>query len=174
MTSLVTERLVIDELTCDDAGFLVVLLNEPSFLRFIGDRGVRDEAGAQRYLADGPFASYRRHGFGLWAVRLRADRRPIGICGLLKRDTLDDVDIGFAFLPEYWGAGYAQEAAARVLAHAREDLKLPRVVAITSPGNERSAKLLEKLGLRFQREIRLGAEQQPTRLFAPPDGGSNP
>ncbi|MCC6784575.1 MAG: GNAT family N-acetyltransferase [Planctomycetes bacterium] len=174
MTRLVTERLVIDDLTSADAGFLVVLLNEPSFLQNIGDRGVRDEAGAHRYLAEGPFASYRRHGFGLWAVRLLADRRPIGICGLLKRDALDDVDIGFAFLPAYWGAGYAQEAAARVLAHAHEELKLPRVVAITAPHNERSAKLLEKLGLRFQREIRLGAEQQPTRLFAPPESEGNP
>jgi [ribosomal protein S5]-alanine N-acetyltransferase len=166
MTPLETTRLRLRPLSFDDADFIVELLNEPSFLRYIGDKGVRDRAGACRYLEAGPLASYARHGFGLLGVELRDGGKPIGICGLLKRETLDDVDLGFAFLPRHWSRGYAREAAAAVLAHARETLALRRVVAITSLDNEASIRLLEKLAFRFERVLRLAPEQDEVKLFA--------
>jgi RimJ/RimL family protein N-acetyltransferase len=148
-----------------DAAFVVELLNEPSFLRHIGDKGVRTEADACRYLAAGPLASYERHGFGLYRVGLKEIDQPIGMCGLLKRDWLEDVDIGFAFLPRFWRKGYALEAASAVLAHARDGLGLRRVVAITSPDNAASIGLLGKLGFRFERMARPSDREPEVRVF---------
>ena len=143
------------------------LVNEPSWLRFIGDRGVRTLEDARRYLLDGPIAMYERLGFGLYATTLKEDASaPIGICGLVKRDGLDDVDIGFALLPKFWGKGYAHEAAAAVMDYARNVVGLERVVAITSVDNESSARLLERIGLRFERMIRLTPDGEEIRLFA--------
>lgn len=167
MRVLITPRLALDELTDADANFLVALLNDPDFLRFIGDRGVRTETQALRYLADGPCASYRRVGFGLWLVRRLDDDERLGISGLLKRDTLDDVDLGFAFLPQFRGQGYARESGAAVLAHARDVLGIARVVAIASRDNHASARVLEAVGLRFERLVRLGVESPEVALFAP-------
>ncbi len=168
MRVLTTPRLALDELTDADASFLVALLNDPDFLRYIGDRGVRNEDDARVYLAKGPFDSYRRHGHGLWLVRRRDDAERLGICGLLKRDTLDDVDLGFAFLPQFRGQGYARESAAAVLAHARDALGIARVVAIASRDNDASARLLEAVGLRFERLVRLGVDSPELALFVPP------
>jgi RimJ/RimL family protein N-acetyltransferase len=175
---LVTARLRLRRLTFDDADFVVELLNEPSFLRFIGDRGVRDRETACRYLENGPLASYARFGFGLLCVELKAEAagsdaasghghrgRPIGICGLLKRDTLEDVDVGFAFLPRYWSQGYAFEAASAVLAQGREAFGLTRIVAITSLDNAASIRLLERLGFRFERVTRLTPDGDEVKLF---------
>jgi RimJ/RimL family protein N-acetyltransferase len=145
--------LVLRRLTLDDAPFMRRLVNEPSWLEFIGDRGVKTEEDAREYLRNGAIASYDRHGFGLWAVVLPGGESPIGICGLVKRDFLEDVDLGFAFLPEFWGKGFAREAAAAVLAHARSDFGLQRVVAITVPANRRSIALLEELGFKFEKTI---------------------
>jgi RimJ/RimL family protein N-acetyltransferase len=161
-----TARLTLHRFSTDDAAFVVELLNEPSFLRYIGDKGVRSEADACRYLEAGPMASYARFGFGLYRVDLRESAGPIGMCGLLKRDWLPDADIGFAFLPRFWKKGYAFEASAGVLAHARDALGLERVVAITSPDNEASMALLEKLGFRFERVARASEKEPEVRLFA--------
>ncbi len=166
MSVLETDRLTLDRLSTADAAFLVELLNEPSFLRYIGDKGVRTEADACRYLEAGPMASYERFGFGLYRVNLRETGEPIGMCGLLKRDWLPDADIGFAFLPRFWKQGYAFEASAGVLAHARDALGLERVVAITSPDNEASMALLGKLGFRFEKVARASAKEAEVRLFA--------
>ncbi len=170
MPDIETERLRLRNLTLGDTDFVVELLNEPSFLRYIGDRNVRDRASACRYLEAGPFASYARFGFGLMCVELKPETvqdtaEPIGICGLLKRDTLEDVDVGFAFLPRYWRKGYAFEAAEAVLAQGRERFGLKRIVAITSPDNEASIRLLEKLGFRFERVMRLTPEADEVKLF---------
>jgi RimJ/RimL family protein N-acetyltransferase len=151
MTLLQTGRLVLRQLTDDDAPFILTLLNEPSFLRYIGDKNVRSLADARAYIRTGPAASYERHGFGLCLVELNDSHTAIGMCGLLKRDELPDPDIGFAFLPDFWSKGFAFEAATAVLRDARERLKLPRVLAIVNPDNEASIKLLQKLGLRFER-----------------------
>jgi RimJ/RimL family protein N-acetyltransferase len=160
-----TARLALHRFTGADAAFLVELLNEPSFLRYIGDKGVRTEADACRYLETGPLASYARHGFGLLRVGLRESGEPVGMCGLLKRDWLPDADIGFAFLPRFWRRGYALEAASAVLAHARDGLGLKRVVAITSPDNAASIGLLGKLGFRFERMARPSDREPEVRLF---------
>ena len=168
-TILETERLALRELCAGDASFLVELLNQPSFHRYIGDRGVRTEEDALRYLAEGPGASYAAHGFGLWAMTPldQQDRgSPIGICGLLKRDTLTDVDLGFALLPQYWRRGYTREAAAAVLEHARNELGLRRVVAITRADNTASIALLEGLGMHFVDEVTLGEDPQKLMLYA--------
>jgi RimJ/RimL family protein N-acetyltransferase len=162
---LETERLMLRRLVLADAPFMVELLNEPSFLRFIGDKQVRTVEDAHGYLTRGPLDMYARHGLGLYLVTARADGTPLGIAGLIKRDGLDDVDLGFAFSPRYWGQGYAHEAAAALLPHAREAHQLTRLVAITSVDNEASIRLLEKLGFRFERFFTLGADPETLRLF---------
>ncbi len=165
MTVLETERLVFRQLCSDDAEFILELLNQPSFLRYIGDKGVRNAEDAIRYIQTGPVASYDRFGFGLYLVELKESGVSIGMCGLLKRDSLPDVDVGFAFLPGYWSQGFAFEAAAAVMAYGREVLGLRRIVAITSLDNAASIKLLEKIGLRFERLIKLEEDQPEVRLF---------
>jgi len=161
-----TPRLRLRELHPGDAGFMLELLNDAAFIEHIGDRGVRTREDAERYLANGPLASYAQHGFGLWHVERVADGAALGISGLLRRDLLGDVDLGFAFLPAHRGAGYARESAQAVLGYAHTVLGLDRVVAIVSPGNAASARLLECIGLRFERMIRLGEEAAEIRLFA--------
>src|ERR1700752_370154 len=151
MLALETDRLLLRPVTPDDAPFALTLLNEPSFLRFIGDKKVRNLEDARQYLLTGPIASYKRNGFGLLLVELKDSNIPAGMCGLLKREELPDPDIGFAFVPDYWGRGFAFEAASAVLKDARERLKLNRILAIVSPDNDASIKLLERLGLNFQR-----------------------
>jgi RimJ/RimL family protein N-acetyltransferase len=161
-----TDRLVLRTFVVEDAEFLLRLLNEPSFLRFIGDRGVRSIDDAREYILNGPIESFDRHGFSLYVTELSGDGIPIGICGLLKRETLDDVDIGFAFLPEFWGNGYAYESASAVMRHARTELGLCRVVAITAPENHASKKVLEKIGMKFEGTIRLTDDGEDIELFA--------
>lgn len=167
MKILETGRLVLRLIVAEDAPFILELLNDPSFLRFIGDRGVRTLDDARAYIEKGPSASYARFGFGLWLAQLRNDGTPIGMCGLLKRDTLDDVDIGFAYLPAFRGQGYAHEAAAAVMVHGRLALGIPRIVAIVSPENVASIRLLEKIGLAFDRRIDLNGDGRDTCLFVP-------
>jgi len=163
MIVLETERLFLRGFTVADAEFILALLNEPSFLRYIGDKKVRTVQDAEQYILNGPVASYERHGFGLGLVELKNTHTPIGMCGLLKRDELPDPDIGFAFLPDFWNKGYAFEAAAAVMKDARERLKLPRILAITNQDNEPSIKLLQKLGLQIERVIKMSTDS--TELF---------
>ena len=165
MTVVETERLVLRRISSEDAEFILELLNQPSFLQYIGDKGVRNSEDAIQYIQTGPVASYDRFGFGLYLVELKESGTPIGMCGLLKRETLADVDVGFAFLPDYWSRGYAFEAAAAVMTYGREVLGLRRIVAITSLDNAASIKLLEKIGLRFERLIKLTEDQPEVRLF---------
>ena len=162
---LQTERLLIRRVTDDDAPFILTLLNEPSFLRYIGDKNVRNLEDAREYIRNGPVASYELHGFGLCLVQLKDSHTAIGMCGLLKRDELPDADIGFAFLPDFWNQGFAFEAANAVLHDARERLKLPRILAIVNPDNDASIKLLQKLGLKFERTMQLAAGRDEVKLF---------
>jgi RimJ/RimL family protein N-acetyltransferase len=163
---LETKRLVLRRLTASDAAFILELLNEPAFLENIGDRGARTLADARRYIARGPVASYRKFGFGLYLAERKDSGTAIGICGLLKRESLDDVDIGFAFLRRYWSQGYARESAAAVMHYGWTKLRLPRIVAITKPTNQASIALLEKLGLRFEKSIPLPDHGGEKKLFA--------
>jgi RimJ/RimL family protein N-acetyltransferase len=153
-------------MSADDAEFMLGLLNEPSWLRFIGDRGVRTLDDARAYILNGPVATYARLGFGFYVVELKDGGIPIGICGLVKRDFLDDVDIGYALLPRYWSRGYAYEAAAAVLAYTSDTLGLKRIVAITSPDNHSSARLLTKLGLHYEGMVAYPDTNEAVRLFA--------
>jgi len=163
---LETERLTLDKLSSEDAPFILELLNEPSFLRFIGDREVRTFDDAHAYILNGPVASYEKFGFGLYLTKRKQNGVPIGICGLVKRATLPDVDIGFAFLPPFWGHGYAFEAAAAVMAYGKEKLGLQRIVAVATPDNAASIKLLEKLGLRFEKMVKLAEGGNALQLLA--------
>jgi [ribosomal protein S5]-alanine N-acetyltransferase len=158
-----TARLELHPFTEADAEFVLRLLNEPSFLRYIGDRGVHDLDSARRYIADGPVAGYARHGYGLLRVVRRTDGESVGMCGVLKRDALPDPDIGFSFFPEYWSQGYALESARAVMEHARGSLDVGRILAITTQDNEPSMRLLGKLGFHFDRLVTMGAEE--LRLF---------
>jgi RimJ/RimL family protein N-acetyltransferase len=162
---LETERLLLRQFSAQDAEFILQLVNEPSFIQNIGDRGVRTLEDARTYISNGPVASYAKNGFGLYLVALKEINEPIGMCGLIKRDTLDDVDIGYAFLPEFWGKGYAVEAARAVKNYARDVIGLKRIVAITDPANEGSIRVLEKIGLRFERRVRLSADDIELNLF---------
>ncbi len=161
-----TDRLRLRRLSVDDAEFILRLLNEPSFIQNIGDRGVRTVDDARGYIVKGPITSYEKFGFGLWLVETKLPAAPIGICGLLKRDLLDDVDIGYALLPEFWSQGYALESAAAVLAYAGETLGLKRVVAVTNSANQSSIRLLEKMGFRYERMVRLSEDAPEIKLFA--------
>ena len=175
MTVIESERLVLREFHLDDAEFILELLNEAAFLRFIGDKGVRTLADARDYLLKGPIESYRRFGFGLYLASLREDGAPIGMCGLVKREGLADVDVGFALQSRYWSRGYAVEAAAAVLDYGKRILNLGRIVAIANPDNQASIAVLEKIGLRFERMVRLSADAVELKLFAPaPSGGRAP
>lgn len=167
MRVLETERLILRRLSPDDAEFILQLLNEPSFIRNIGDKGVRSIADAVQYIQTGPVASYERFGFGLYLVELKETGASIGICGLIKRESLTDVDVGFAFLPSFWSKGYAFEAASAVVTYGREVLGIKPIVAITAPDNRGSIKVLEKLGLRFERLIRLSEDEPELKLFTP-------
>jgi RimJ/RimL family protein N-acetyltransferase len=169
MFTLTTERLILRNFAPSDAEFILRLLNEPSFIHFIGDKGVRNLDDARQYILNGPIASYDKNGFGLYLVGLRVDNTPVGMCGLLKRESLQDVDIGFAFLPEFWNKGYALEAANAVMVYGKDVLKLPRIVAITNKDNHASAKLLNRIGLRFDRLMALDGDRDETRLFIPED-----
>jgi len=165
---IATARLRLDPFTLDDDAFIVALLTDPDWLRYIGDRGVRTTEDARRYLEGGPMASYAAHGFGLYRVARRDTGVPIGICGLLRRATLPDVDIGFAFLPAHRAQGYAFEAASATLSYARDTLHLPRIVAIVSPENAASIRLLLKLGMRQEGMVRLSDDRDAVCLFASP------
>jgi RimJ/RimL family protein N-acetyltransferase len=162
---LETDRMRLRHLEAGDTPFIVELLNDPDWLRYIGDRGVRSEEQALAYIQNGPARSYAERGFGLYLTELKIGGEAIGLCGLIKRDFLAHVDLGFAFLPRFRGAGYAFEAAEGVLRYAGAGLGLRRIVAITAPDNERSAQLLQKLGFRFERTIAYPGEEEPVRLF---------
>jgi len=162
-----TPRLRLRHLLDSDAPFILELLNEPDFIRNIGDRQVRTLADARNYIQHGPLVSYSQHGFGLFLVELRENDAPIGICGLLKRDYLQDVDVGFALRESYRGKGYAFEAARAAMRHGKDDLGISRIVAITSPDNQASMKVLRKLGLEFERTLRLADQSRDTHLFTP-------
>lgn len=165
MTAIETDRLVLRRLNVDDAQFILTLLNEPSFLRYIGDKKVRNVEGARQYILNGPIASYERHGFGLGLVELKESQTPLGICGLIKREELPDPDIGFALLPDFWNKGLAFEAATAVLQDGRQRLNVQRVLAITSLDNDASIKLLERLGFTFQKIITLATTGEQVKLF---------
>lgn len=162
-----TERLRLREMSESDGAFMLELLNDPGFIRFIADRGVRTLEGAARYIRERFVEGYRQHGFGLWLVEPKDEGAPAGMCGLLQRGApVPGVEVGYAFLPQFRGKGYAYEAAAASAAHAREVLGLSRLYAVVNPDNIASIRVLEKLGMRFERMVRLAGEEFDIKLFA--------
>ena len=164
--NLDTERLAIRPFTEGDAAFILELVNDADWLRFIGDKNVHSVDDARRYLHDGPLAMFAQHGVGLCCVERHSDGNALGMCGLIKRDSLDDIDLGFAFLPAARGQGYAREAAAAMLEHGFKALALKRIVAITDIDNAASARVLEAVGFRFERLLPAAADGKVLRLFA--------
>ncbi|RLA34837.1 MAG: GNAT family N-acetyltransferase [Gammaproteobacteria bacterium] len=165
MTVLETERLVLSRLSYDDCDFIVELLNEPAFQRYIGDKAVRSRADAREYLHKGPIGSYERHGFGMFLVRSRSDNASMGMCGLVKRKEFDAPDVGFAFLRRFWASGYAAESATAVLEYGKNVLQLPRIIAMVDPENEASIRLVEKLGLTFEGTVRMPGETDEINMY---------
>lgn len=163
--TLATERLSLRPLTAGDDAFILELLNEPSFIRYIGDKQVRTLEDARAYIESGPRTSHSTHGFGLDRVELRSTGQPIGMCGLLQRDILPDPDVGYAFLQEFWSRGYASEAVRAVLRDAKERLALGRVAAVVNNDNAASVRLLERMGFRFQRMFELHEGEPEVRLY---------
>ena len=165
MDILKTERLTLQQLTPDHAPFILELLNEPAFHKYIGDKGIRKRKGALEYLKDGPMASYKNHGYGLYLVKETVSDSSIGICGLKKRKVLEIPDLGYAFLKKYWGQGYATEAGSAVIKYAGKSLELSRIAAITHPNNEQSIKVLTKLGFQFKKIVNLSGFDGSNKLF---------
>lgn len=159
-----TERLILKEFTTADSSFIIHLLNTPGWLKYIGNRHVSSLEDAGTYLSNGPIRSYADNGFGLWLIEIKNTGTPIGTCGLIKRPGLEDVDIGFALLPEYEGAGFAYEAASATLSYAKE-AGIERVVAITVKYNDRSIALLKKLGFEFEEVITIPGDDEELMLF---------
>ncbi len=164
MKVIETERLVLEEMVAEDAAFMLELLNTASWLKYIGDRNVHTIEEARNYLLYGAMSSYKKSGFGFYRVRLKDSDTIIGTCGLVKRDTLEDADIGFAYLPEYEKKGYAFEAASATLEFAKSRLQLKRIVAITLENNESCIRLLKKLGLQYEHNVRFD-ENEELMLF---------
>lgn len=161
-----TERLVLRKFTIDDAAFMLEMLNTPTWLRFIGDRNVKTLEEAEQYLLNGNFRSYHEFGFGFYVVVIKETQKSIGICGIMKREGLEDVDIGFAFFQQFMGKGYGYESACATLNYALNDLKIKRIVAIVDPENTVSITLLKKIGMQFEKMIQLSPKGIELMLFA--------
>jgi RimJ/RimL family protein N-acetyltransferase len=166
MTVLETDRLLLTRLSYDHCEFIVELVNEPSFKRFIGDKDVNSLQDARRYLAEGPIGLYERFGYGMFLVTVKDSDTPAGICGLLKREGFDDPDLGFAFLKRFRNLGFATESAQAVLKHGFEDLGLRRIIAMADPENEPSVSLLHKLGFEYERKARMPEDDHDINLYA--------
>lgn len=163
---LETNRLILREFNLDDGDFIQNLLNTPKWIKFIGDRGIKSNKDSKKYLTNGPFKSYSENGFGLWLVALKNSSIPVGMCGILKRDFLEDHDIGFAMLPEYENNGYGFEAANATILFAKEKLNLSRVVGFALHYNNHSINLLNKLGFKYEKIIRMPNDDEDLALFA--------
>lgn len=166
MHAIETPRLTLREMTTADDKFIFSLMNEPAYVQYIGDRGIRTLENARTYILDKFVASYAKLGYGLYLVELKHRPAAVGICGFVKRDSLEHPDIGFALLHEHWSRGFAFEAARAVLDYGFGTLKLKTVLGVTLPDNHRSIRLLEKLGLKFQKMVRLPRTDHENMLFS--------
>lgn len=169
MTVIRTARLSLSELTGEESGFIFSLMNSPGWLKFIGDRGIRNLEDAENYIRNNTLRSYSENGFGMYLVKTIQGNTPIGMCGLVKRSFLEHADIGFAFLPEYNGYGYAFESALAVMDFARTSLGLKKILAIVDPANQASVRLLEKLDMQWVKDILLPGEASPLYQFSTVD-----
>jgi ribosomal-protein-alanine N-acetyltransferase len=162
---LETERLILRELDIQDAQFMFQLLNSHGWIKYIGDRNIKSKEDAKEYIQKGPLVSYAAHRFGLYAIELKESKLAIGVCGLLKREYLEFVDIGFALLPEYEAKGYAYEAAKAILDFSNENLHINNFSAITLPNNSRSINLLKRLGFKFSKNFIFESTNEELELY---------
>lgn len=161
-----TQRLVISKFTVKDAPFFLELANSPTWIKYIGDRNLKTVEDAEEYIKSRPLKSYSDFGFGFYKLLLKEENlKPIGTCGLVKREELDDVDIGFAMLPDYEGKGFGFESSNAILELAKNKFKIKRISAITLPNNNKSIKLLEKLGLTFEKKVKPFEDDEELLLF---------
>lgn len=166
MKILETERLSLRHVNTDDAEFILALLNEPAYIQNIGDRGIRTLEQAKKYILDRLISSYEKHGFGLYLVELKKTGEATGICGLVKREGLDDVDVGYGFLPTFWGKGYATESVLALKKYAKNAVGLKRVAGIVAPDNQGSIRVLEKAGLMYEKMVKLSEDDIDLKLYA--------
>ena len=167
MVLIETDRLILREFSLDDAEFVLKLVNEPSWVENIGDKNIHNLKDAESYIQNGPLQSYHQNGYGLYMAELKLKSVPVGICGLVKREFFTEPDVGFAFLPEFWGVGFASESAKAVLEFAKNDLNLERVLGITNLKNTGSMRVLEKIGLKYDKMVDLPGYEEQSRLFIP-------
>lgn len=166
MLVLETDRLLLRKLTLNDSEFIIELLNDPSFIKYIGDKKVRTVQEAHKYILNGPVSSYKKNGFGLYLVLLKETAVPIGICGLIKRDNLENVDVGFAFMPAYRRKGFAYESASAVVEYGKRNFNLKKIVGVTVPDNTGSIAVLEKIGLKYERMVKMNQDEPEIRLYS--------
>jgi len=166
MEILETERLILQQASPEDAGVILALLNDSAFIRNIGDRGIRTLDEARNYIQDRLVASYENYGFGMYLAVVKETGAPAGLCGLVKRVGLEDVDIGYALLPRHRSKGYATEASLAVKEYAKNTVRLKRLIAITNPDNQGSIRVLEKIGLEFEKMIKLSEDDIELKLYA--------
>ncbi|NIA27992.1 MAG: GNAT family N-acetyltransferase [Desulfobulbaceae bacterium] len=162
---LETKRLSLRRLTLDDAELMLAVWNDPAFIRYVADRGIRTIKAARAALKEGALKLFSDYGYGPFRVALTEDDTPVGVCGLFRREGLDEPDLGFSILPKYWRKGYAHEAARAVVGHAKTDIRLTRLTAIVSPENTASVALIEKLGLQFERMHRLPGDDDDVAIY---------
>ena len=165
MKILETERLILRQVSIEDADFMLELLKDPSFISNIADRGVRTVDAARTYITERMISSYEKFGFGIYLVTLKESNTPIGICGLVKRDTLKDIDIGYAFLPAYWLKGYATESVLAIKEYAKNTVGLKRIAGIVAPDNQGSIRVLEKAGLKYKKMVKLSENDIDLKLY---------
>ena len=163
---LETENLILREFTENDAAFIIELVNSEGWLKYIGDKNIKTDAQAKEYLLNGPIKSYAQNGYGLAMVELKNDKTPIGMCGIINRETLDHPDIGFAFLPDFANKGFGYEIASKTLQYATGELGIDKVLAITVPENNASIKLLEKIGMTFQKRFNFQNDNTELLLYS--------
>lgn len=162
---LETERLYLRHLVRDDAEFILRLLNEPSWLHFVGDKQVKNINDAKKYIELSAITMYQQFGFGLFLVCDKNTDKPLGLCGLMKRDNLDHADLGYAFLPEYWNKGFALEAVKAVLNYAKDTHQLTQLLALTKSSNTPSIKLLNKVHFEFDRDLKVMDDVENLQIY---------
>jgi RimJ/RimL family protein N-acetyltransferase len=166
MKILSTDRLIISRFTLDDAPFIRELMNDKDWIRNIGDRGIHSDQDAENYIQEKFFKSYEQHGFGFYVIRLKSTLEKIGTAGLVDRDGIEGIEIGYGMLPAYRGKGYALEATRAVMHYAKNTLNISAIVAIVNPDNDKSIVLLEKLGLHYTKMVQLPGEEKEIKYFS--------
>jgi len=150
MPEIETSRLLLRHFSLTDLDDLFAIRSDPDVMRFIGV-GQPHSMNQVRDSLEYVISDWEKHGFGRWAIVHKADKKLIGWCGLAFLDKTDEIEIGYGIAKEYWGRGLTTEAAAASLRYGFEELKLDRIVAVAMPENIASRRIMEKIGMRFEK-----------------------